>query len=67
MTGAPQLTHSTRGFAPPSVPQLRSSTVCYVFDNYCNLLLQFAFVFYFILLIVGKYVVNAEKTTPEIL
>ena len=33
---------STRGFAPPSVSQRRSISTCYVFENYCNLLLQFA-------------------------
>ena len=39
--GAP-LAPSTRGFAPPSVSQRCSTSICYLFENYCNLLLQFA-------------------------
>ena len=39
--GAP-LAPSTRGFAPPSVSQRASTSICYLFENYCNLLLQFA-------------------------
>ena len=42
--GAP-LAPSTRGFAPPSVSQRCSTSICYLFENYCNLLLQFAFYF----------------------
>ena len=30
------------GFAPPSVSQRCSTSICYLFENYCNLLLQFA-------------------------
>ena len=51
--GAP-LAPSTRGFAPPSVSQRCSTSICYLFENYCNLLLQFAKKIY------GNYIVQAE-------
>ena len=36
---------STRGFAPPSGNQRGSTLICYVFENYCNLILQFTSTF----------------------
>ena len=37
------LVTSTRGFAPHSGNQRSSTLICYLFENYCNLILQFAF------------------------
>ena len=39
--GAP-LAPSGRGFAPPSMNQCYATAICYVSENDCNLLLQFA-------------------------
>ena len=57
--GAPLAT-STRGFAPPSVSQRSSTSICYLFENYCNLLLQFADLF-------DSLIVQPNKTNDRIL
>ena len=54
---------STRGFAPPSGNQRCSTLICYVFENYCNLILQFAKSY----CIIKSAIYRIHRITKEIL